>query len=36
MSNKIQRHMTQDSPVRRLSVALIQIVTNLFISEINS
>jgi len=34
MSTKI-RHMTQDSPVRRLSVTLIQKVTNPFIFKIS-
>jgi len=35
MSTKIHRYMTQDSQVRRLSVTLIQIVTNSFILEIS-
>jgi len=36
MSTKIQRHVIQDSPFRRLSVTLIQIVTSPFNLEVSS
>jgi len=36
MSTKIKRHMTEDSPIRRLSFTLIQKVTNPFHLDINS
>jgi len=36
MSTKIHRHMTQGSPIRRLSFTLIQKVTNPFHLDTNS